>query len=259
MDVDEQLMHHRKDTLIYRICAFILLAILGTCAYIYSNEIFSAFNDFLHWIMLHPMKGAIVYILIYGIAAVFMVPALLLSLGAGYIYSAIYGSFKGIIIAFIVDYIGATLGAVLSFWVSRFLFFEWIEQWTKNYPTFQIAQKLLKVNAIKVILILRVIMPYHVLNYMLGITQVTTYEYIIGCAGMAIPTFTTCVIGSSITKISELHEMNESESSILVFLKDNLLIGVVVIIIFGAISYSIGKRAYAEFNLMKKQLDHKGI
>merc|ERR1740123_1541009 len=114
-----------------------------------------------------------------------MVPALLLSLGAGYIYSAVYGTVKGIVIAFVVDFIGATVGAVLSFWVSRFLFYEWIEQWTKNYPKFQIAQKLLKINAIKVILILRVMMPYHVLNYMLGITQVTTYQYIIGCAGMA--------------------------------------------------------------------------
>ena len=53
--------------------------------------------------------------------------------------------------------------------------------------------------------------------------------------------------------------MDMSESSILVFMKDNLLIGFVLIVIFGAISYTIGKQAYTEFNQMKKQLDPKGI
>lgn len=123
-----------------------------------------------------------------------------------------YGTYCGIAIAFIVDMVGATFGAVLSFWMSRFLFYEWIEQWTKSYPTFKIAQKLLGVNAIKVILILRVMMPYHVLNYLLGVTNVTTYQYLVGCLGMVVPTLTTCCIGSTITKIEQLQQMNVAES-----------------------------------------------
>lgn len=261
LDVDNQLIHHSADTLKFRIGALGLLIIVCILAYIYMNEIFMAFNSFLQWIMIHPWKGSILYIFVYGLAAVFMVPAFLLSLGAGFIYSSIYGSFKGVIFAFFVDYFGATFGAVLSFWVSRFLFYEWIEKWTKNYPTFQIAQKLLKINAIKVVLILRVLMPYHILNYLLGVTNITTYEYIIGCFGMVIPTFITCCIGSTITKISELHEMHGTESQIWQFLKDNVLIGMIVIVIFGFVSYKIGKKAYSEFNKMKKDLeeDEKGI
>ena len=104
-------------------------------------------------------------------------------------------------------------------------------------------------------------MPYHILNYLLGITNVTTYEYLIGCFGMVIPTFITCCIGSTITKISELHEMHATESQILTFLKDNIIFGIVFILVFGFISYSIGKTAYIEFNRMKKDLDidAKGI
>ena len=97
------------------------LLVCALCAYMYSKSILSAFNSFLHWIMRHPVKGAVVYVLIYGIAAVFMVPALLLSLGAGYIYSAVYGTYWGIFIAFFVDFFGATFGAVLSFWMSRYV------------------------------------------------------------------------------------------------------------------------------------------
>eukprot|EP01083_Nonionella_stella_P028230 77742_1 len=258
LDVDHQLFHHKKETLKYRIIAVIALIVLGITGYIYSQRIFAAFNSFLNWIKVHPLKGAFIYVLLYGVSAVFMVPAVFLSLGAGYIYSSIYGSTMGVAIAFFVDYFGATFGAVLSFWVSRFLFYEWIEQWTKNYPKFQIAQKLLKINAIKVILILRVIMPYHILNYLLGITNVTTYQYVVGCFGMVIPTFITCCVGSTITKISELHEMHMSESiNIVSFLMDNVLVGVLVILVFGFVSYNIGKRAYDEFNAMTKQLEKK--
>ena len=144
LEIDHKLLHEKRSKR-YRILAGLAFVVGLAFLYWFSNELFHAFKQFVDWMMMNPFRGAFAYVFIYGISAVFMVPALLLSLGAGYIYSSVYGSFWGIVIAFFVDLLGATFGAVLSFWMSRFLFYEWIEQWTKSYPTFIIAQKLLKV------------------------------------------------------------------------------------------------------------------
>ena len=66
--------------------------------------------------------------------------------------------------------------------------------------------------------------------------------------------------GSTITKISPLHEMHGSESQIWQVLKVSVLIGIIVITIFGFVSYKIGKSAYSELNRMKKdsEEDEKG-
>lgn len=98
-------------------------------------------------------------------------------------------------------------------------------------------------------------MPYHILNYLLGITNVTTYQYLIGCLGMVVPTLTTCCIGSTITKMEQLHDLNVGEPHLWSFLKENLLIGICLIGALGFATYSVGKKAYREFNAMKKELD----
>lgn len=102
LEIDHKLLHQKKGKQ-YRVFIGVLLVFCAVIAYTYSSDIFHAFKLFVEWIMINPFRGAFVYIFIYGISAVFMVPALLLSLGAGYIYSSVYGTFWGIVIAFIVD------------------------------------------------------------------------------------------------------------------------------------------------------------
>ena len=96
---------------------------------------------------------------------------------------------------------------------------------------------------------------YHILNYLLGITEVTTYQYLIGCLGMVVPTLTTCCIGSTITKMEQLYDLNMGESHLWTFLKQNLLIGIFLIGALGFATYSVGKKAYREFNEMKKAME----
>lgn len=55
------------------------------------------------------------------------VPGLILALGAGYVFSVIYGKAFGIFIGSIVVFLGATIGSILAFFLGRYVFRDYIK------------------------------------------------------------------------------------------------------------------------------------
>eukprot|EP01084_Bolivina_argentea_P241300 405119_1 len=234
-----------------------VLFIFLMLGYVYQEYVFSLFGSFLSWVQLNPGIGAIYYVFIYSLSAILCIPAVILTLGSGYIFTTIYNGYKGYIIACIVDFTGATCGALLAFIVCKLLFFNWVNGWAKQYKQFEIAQILMKKDGLKVMMLLRVLMPYNPLNYLLGITNISIQDYLFACIGMIPSTMGWCFIGSGLSTLTEISKMNDKGIGGLYDENPNILIiGIVFISLFIFGMIWISKKAKREFKLMSDKLEN---
>ena len=224
--------------------------------FIFQEAILQQFGAFLGWVEVYPMIGAVLYVILYSITAVFCIPAVILTLGSGYIFTTIYDGYIGYLVACIVDFTGATCGALLAFLVCKLLFFSWVNSWAKQYQQFEIAQILMKKDGVKVMMLLRVLMPYNPLNYLLGITNVTTYEYLVSCVGMIPSTMGWCFVGSTLSALSEINQM--SDRGVAGLYEDNpkvIVIGIAFVSVLVSAIWWISNRAKSEFTLMMLEMN----
>jgi uncharacterized membrane protein YdjX (TVP38/TMEM64 family) len=134
--------------------------------------------------------GAIAFIALYIVAAVAFLPGSVLTLGAGVVFGVVQGS--------IYVFIGATLGATLAFLVGRYIARGWISRKIEGNPKFKAIDEAVGREGFKIVLLTRLspVFPFNLLNYALGVTQVSLRDYFFGCIGMIPGTVMYVYIGS---------------------------------------------------------------
>lgn len=122
--------------------------------------------------------GPIVFIAAYALACVAFVPASLLTLAAG----ALFGVVKGTIFVLI----GATLGATGAFLIARYVARDWVAQRVSRDVRFAAIDRAIADQGRRVVFLLRLspVIPFNVLNYALGLTQVRVVDFIVASVGM---------------------------------------------------------------------------
>jgi uncharacterized membrane protein YdjX (TVP38/TMEM64 family) len=122
--------------------------------------------------------GPIVFIAGYALACVAFVPASLLTLAAG----ALFGLVKGTVYVLA----GATLGATAAFFIARYFARDWVAARVQKDPRFAAIDAAIAGQGRKVVFLLRLspVIPFNVLNYALGLTQVRAVDYVVASAGM---------------------------------------------------------------------------
>lgn len=135
-------------------------------------------QDALTWIQNLGATGAIVFIILYILAAILWIPGTLLTLGAGAVYGVILGS--------IYVGIGATLGAIAAFLVGRYLARNWVAKRIEGNSKFKAIDEAVAKEGLKIVTLTRLspAFPFTLLNYAFGVTQVSLKDYAIGCVGM---------------------------------------------------------------------------
>ena len=122
--------------------------------------------------------GPIVFIAAYALACVAFVPASLLTLAAG----ALFGLVKGTVFVLV----GATLGATGAFLIARYVARDWVASRIAKDPRFAAIDAAIAAQGRKVVFLLRLspVIPFNVLNYALGLTQVRVVDYVVASIGM---------------------------------------------------------------------------
>lgn len=122
--------------------------------------------------------GPVAFIGLYVAACVAFVPASLLTLAAG----ALFGVLRGTIVVFI----GAALGALLSFLIARYLARDWVAARVHSDPRFAAIDRAIAAQGRRVVFLLRLspVIPFGLLNYALGLTQVRATDFMIASLGM---------------------------------------------------------------------------
>ncbi len=134
--------------------------------------------------------GIIVFIPFYALWVSFLLPGIWISMIAG----AIYGTWIGSIVVFI----GAFLGAEITFYLGRTLLRTWAQKRMAEFPKFQLAQQAVSREGLKLILLTRLspAFPFSLLNFVYGLSDVRWRDYTIGLIGVLPGTILFCGLGS---------------------------------------------------------------
>ena len=135
--------------------------------------------------------GYVVYALIYALCVVSLVPASILTLGAGAIFGFVGGT--------IVVVIGATLGATLAFLLARTVLRKRVEAWTSKNKKFRALDAAIAKQGGRIVLLVRlaVVFPFTYVNYAFGLTAIKLPAYILATFAGIIPATAAFVFASS--------------------------------------------------------------
>ncbi|HYW32977.1 MAG TPA: TVP38/TMEM64 family protein [Gemmatimonas sp.] len=122
--------------------------------------------------------GPLFFIAGYIVATVLGIPGSLLTLAAG----AIFGLWAGVAYVFV----GATLGASAAFLVSRYVARSAIERRVSRNPRFQAIDRAISDDGRRIVFLLRLspVFPFTLLNYALGLSQVSFVDFVVASIGM---------------------------------------------------------------------------
>jgi uncharacterized membrane protein YdjX (TVP38/TMEM64 family) len=121
---------------------------------------------------------AAIFIAVYILATIALVPGSLLTLAAG----ALFGLARGTIYVFA----GATAGASLAFLIARYLARPMVERRLSGDDRFARLDRAVEREGGKIVLLLRLtpVIPFNLLNYGLGVTRVRFRDYLVASVGM---------------------------------------------------------------------------
>jgi uncharacterized membrane protein YdjX (TVP38/TMEM64 family) len=128
-------------------------------------------TSFQTWVRHLGALGYVVYALMYAVCVAALVPASLLTIGAGAIFGVVGGT--------IVVVAGATLGAMLSFFLARTVLRKKVEQMIARRPKLAAVDKAVAKEGTKLMLLCRIsgFPPFVFANYAFGLTGVGALSY----------------------------------------------------------------------------------
>ena len=168
----------------------------------------------LTWVEENRAVSWAVFIVVYIVATVLLVPGSLLTLGAGFVF--------GLPIGFVIVSFASVAGASCAFLVGRFFVRGWVEGKLVNMPRFNALDRAVGEKGWLIVLLTRLspAFPFNLLNYALGITQVRFTHYVLASwLGMIPGTVLYVYFGSVALDIAELFSGNlpESDASVWLF------------------------------------------
>lgn len=159
-----------------KLATIIILTIMFLIAGYYFQQhilVFIAMIKQIGWL------GPFFFLIIYCLATVLLLPTMVLTLAGG----ALFGPINGILL----NLIGATLGAISAFCISRYIANDWL-----------IAKRNKKLNTLiagvekrgwQFVALLRLIpiVPFNLVNYGLGITRIKLSHYVMATMIFLVP------------------------------------------------------------------------
>ncbi|MEO5800302.1 MAG: TVP38/TMEM64 family protein [Gemmatimonadales bacterium] len=130
------------------------------------------------WVETTGGWAPVMFIGIYGVATVALVPGSLLTIAAG----ALFGLGRGTLIAFA----GAVIGETAAFLVSRHLLRRFVVTRLQASPRFAALDRALAADGLRLVFLLRLspLFPFTLLNYAIGASQVRFRDYLLASFGM---------------------------------------------------------------------------
>lgn len=143
-----------------------------------GREVAGLVPRFAEWVAGLGPWGPVAFMAGYAVAAVLLVPGSWLTLAAGALFGIPWGA------AFVMG--GATLGAALAFLTGRYLARGVVERRLARDARFAAVDRAVGEDGFRVVFLLRLtpVVPFNVLNYALGLTQVRFADYLAASIGM---------------------------------------------------------------------------
>jgi len=159
-----------------RFCFALALAALVVVAFYFQRN----FSVIINWINTLGFLAPVFFLFLYCLATVLFLPTMVLTLAGG----ALFGPLLGMLL----NLLGATLGAVCAFCISRYWVFDWLA-----------AKKIKRIDQLiagverrgwQFVALLRIVplVPFNLVNYGLGVTRIKFSHYLMTTFIFLIPT-----------------------------------------------------------------------
>jgi uncharacterized membrane protein YdjX (TVP38/TMEM64 family) len=179
---------NQSNSKVKLVIILILLGILITISQHFPIQ--KNLQSSLAWVKNLGNLAPIIFIIIYNLATIFLIPGSILTLGGGFLFGIFWGS--------VYVFIAATIGATFAFIIGRYLTRDWVYKQIEKRPKFQAIDQAVAKEGWKIVFLTRLspVFPFNLLNYAFGITQVSLRDYILGSVGMIPGTIMYVYIGS---------------------------------------------------------------
>jgi uncharacterized membrane protein YdjX (TVP38/TMEM64 family) len=146
------------------------------------------------------------FIVIYNVATTLFIPGTLLTMTGGVLFGVVWGS--------VYVAIAATLGATWAFLIGRYLCQDVVGRMIQGNAKFKALDKAVAKEGFKIVLLTRLspVLPFNLLNYAFGVTQVSLRDYILGSLGMIPGTMMYVYLGSLVGDLAMLGKLDRSIS-----------------------------------------------
>lgn len=158
------------------------------------------FNQALQWIeSLGPWAPAM-FILLYVAVAVLLVPASILTFGAGVIFGMTYGS--------VYVLIAANIASLFAFLTGRHFAREWVERKLGSNPKFKALDEAVAREGWKIVALVRLapVFPFGLMSYGFGITRIPFWHYFFATFCMIPGTLMYIYFGSLVGDLAGLEK-----------------------------------------------------
>jgi uncharacterized membrane protein YdjX (TVP38/TMEM64 family) len=164
----------RTSTALRAVAALVVIA----AAALFGRQAVSVLPAFSEWVKSLGAWGPAVFIGGYALAAVLLMPCFLLTLTAG----ALWGLRAGVLYVML----GASLGAIIAFLCARYLVRSLVQVYVDRHPRMAAVDRAVESEGLRLVFLLRLspVVPYILLNYVLGVSRLRFRDYLGGLAGM---------------------------------------------------------------------------
>lgn len=175
------------------------LFVAALLAVMFYFDLQSYFVGFLHWLEGHGMVAYLIFIAINTLIVVFLLPGIMVTMGAGFLFGVIPGVISVVI--------ATTMGAMIAYFVARGCLSERVAQYLLNHPKLKLLREEFVGEGWRFILLTRMVpfFPFKLSNYFFGLTRFSTRDFFVGTLFGIVPITTFNVyLGSLVADIAQL-------------------------------------------------------
>lgn len=154
--------------------ALLLLALLaGLAVVVTALPVRDTLTGAIELIETYRALSWALFVALYIVSAVMLIPGSILTLGAGFLF--------GLPVGLALVSIGSTLGAACAFLIGRFLARDWVAAKLEGLPRFRALDRATRTEGFLIVLLTRLspVFPYNVINYGFGLTGVRFGNYFV--------------------------------------------------------------------------------
>ncbi len=173
--------------------------------------------DYSVWIdqllpLLQSPIGAALFVPFYALWVIFLLPGIWASMLAGVIYGTWYGS--------LLVFLGAFIGAEVSFLFGRTFLRKWVQLRISKWPKIEAIQKAVSREGLRLVLLTRLspAFPFSILNFVYGLSEISFRDYSFGLIGILPGTILFCGLGSIAGDLARFSEVLDGRSDLPSFL-----------------------------------------
>jgi uncharacterized membrane protein YdjX (TVP38/TMEM64 family) len=200
----------------FAVVASIALSILLAAALLTGVALFEAEPHvlaLLEWVDAHALWGPSAFMAVYMLVVILLLPGILFTLGAGFLF----GIVKGSLLVIVAETLGATVAFLAGRLISRRYFGARLAGFLERHPRFAILDERVGRDEWKVVLLTRMIpfFPFKLSNYIFGISRFSLSSFVLGTLFGIVPiTVTNVYIGSLAADLATLGSRSAARSNL---------------------------------------------